>query len=44
MYSLRYGANGRAPVVVAFGAGVDSTAMLCGESISSHTSGGFLRH
>ena len=32
------------PVVLAYGIGVDSTALFCGESISSHTSGGFLRH
>jgi len=28
------------PIVLAYGIGVDSTAMLCGESISSYDAGG----
>ena len=31
------------PVVLAYGIGVDSTALLCGESISSYAGGGFVR-
>ncbi len=31
---------GTDPIVVAYGAGVDSTAMLCGEPISSSDLGG----
>ena len=33
----------RPPVVLAYGIGVDSTALLCGESISSYAGGGFVR-
>ncbi len=32
------------PIVLAYGIGVDSTALLvCGESISSYAGGGFMR-
>ena len=30
----------RAPIVLAYGVGVDSTALLCGESIISYGAGG----
>jgi len=33
-----------APVVLAYGIGVDSTALLCGEPISSYDAGGCRRH
>lgn len=32
------------PVVLAYGIGVDSTALLCGEPISSYDAGGCRRH
>ena len=31
------------PVVLAYGIGVDSTALLCGESISSYSAAGLAR-
>jgi len=32
------------PVIAAWGMGVDSTAMICGEPISSYDAGGCRRH